>query len=111
MDIKTIDIYYNFEQSEDVTDKCNPFIEKFEELESLAKRLQNIIHEESAKSKGKLMEEVTDSIDEHVNYSQLYYDAVKNSMETASTSYNKLINQIKAHNITVHYEVIEMNPS
>jgi len=111
METQTIDIYYNFEKSEDVTDKCDPFVEKFEELDSLAKRLQNIVHEETAKSKGRLIEEITDSIDEHVNYSQLYYDAIENSMENASTSYNKLINKIKAHDITVHYRVIEMNPS
>lgn len=109
MDIQTLKIYYNFEQAEDVTGKADSFIEKFEELESLAKRLQNIVHEEADKSKGDLIEQITESIDERVNYSQLYYDAVKNSIENASSTYNKLINQIKAHHITVHYEVIEMN--
>lgn len=111
MDIKTLNIFYNFEMSEDTTGKSEKFIEKIEELESLAKRMQNVVHEEAAKSKGELIEQITDSIDDRVNYSQLYYDAVKNSMETASTTYNKRINEIKAHDITVHYEVVEMNQS
>lgn len=111
MDIKTLKIYYHFEQTEEVTGKSDGFIEKLEELEGLAKRLQNVVHEEAEKSKGELIDQITESIDEHVNYSQLYYDAAKTSMENASKKYNTLINKIKAHHMTVHYEVIEMNQS
>lgn len=111
MSMETIDIFYNFEQSEEISGKSDEIIEKIEELESLAKRFESVVQEEAANNKGLLIEEISESIGEHVEYSQLYYDAVKSSVKNSNDTYNKLINKIKAHNITVHYKVLEMNQS
>lgn len=107
--METMKILFSFEANEDLAKKTEQMVTKIEELETLAKKLQSVINEEVDKNKGLFIEEMGNSIDEHIRYSQLYYDAVKTSVGNSNDAYNKRINEIKAHNITVHYQVIEMN--
>lgn len=69
MDIQQLKLFYHFEQYEDQTGKAERFIQDLEELESLAKRLQGVIMDETDQSKGNLIESINEVIEEKVTYS------------------------------------------
>lgn len=109
MDIQQLKLFYHFEQYEDQTGKAERFIQDLEELESLAKRLQGMIMDETDQSKGNLIESINEAIEEKVTYSALYYDASKHSMENKAKEYDDIVNKIKNQHVTIHYEVMDMD--
>ncbi|MDY0406829.1 hypothetical protein P5G51_017015 [Virgibacillus sp. 179-BFC.A HS] len=101
-------LWHQFEANVDLTYKGDGFVDCFTELEELARKLYQLVEDETENSEGEIIERIDKVIMEQTEFNQIYCHASKTSMKGIAERYTDLVNDMNTQEITLFYNIIDM---